>query len=128
MPAAWLVALLAAMGSGCYSDQTAPSIWPPEDFQLIVSGTAFNEFDERIEQRFRIESDGLALYREAAFAVPHTNLDLPVFSSVSAFRMRDPSVRLIGRMLQRAGLFRDCLLYTSPSPRDRTRSRMPSSA
>ena len=26
------------------------------------------------------------------------------------------------------GLFPDCLLYTSPSPRDRTRSRMPSSA
>ena len=25
-------------------------------------------------------------------------------------------------------LFLDCLLYTSPSPRDRTRSRMPSSA
>ena len=27
-----------------------------------------------------------------------------------------------------ASLYRDCLLYTSPSPRDRTRSRMPSSA
>ena len=26
------------------------------------------------------------------------------------------------------GLLRICLLYTSPSPRDRTRSRMPSSA
>ena len=26
------------------------------------------------------------------------------------------------------GQFADCLLYTSPSPRDRTRSRMPSSA
>ena len=26
------------------------------------------------------------------------------------------------------GLIYDCLLYTSPSPRDRTRSRMPSSA
>ena len=25
-------------------------------------------------------------------------------------------------------LFKACLLYTSPSPRDRTRSRMPSSA
>ena len=25
-------------------------------------------------------------------------------------------------------MFQDCLLYTSPSPRDRTRSRMPSSA
>ena len=27
-----------------------------------------------------------------------------------------------------AYLDKDCLLYTSPSPRDRTRSRMPSSA
>ena len=26
------------------------------------------------------------------------------------------------------GITQDCLLYTSPSPRDRTRSRMPSSA
>ena len=26
------------------------------------------------------------------------------------------------------GIYKDCLLYTSPSPRDRTRSRMPSSA
>mgnify|MGYP003378667641 CR=1 FL=1 len=26
------------------------------------------------------------------------------------------------------GMYKDCLLYTSPSPRDRTRSRMPSSA
>ena len=26
------------------------------------------------------------------------------------------------------GTLNDCLLYTSPSPRDRTRSRMPSSA
>ena len=30
--------------------------------------------------------------------------------------------------LNRGLPFRDCLLYTSPSPRDRTRSRMPSSA
>ena len=30
-------------------------------------------------------------------------------------------------LYHRAG-FNDCLLYTSPSPRDRTRSRMPSSA
>ena len=27
-----------------------------------------------------------------------------------------------------AGMYKNCLLYTSPSPRDRTRSRMPSSA
>ena len=33
---------------------------------------------------------------------------------------------LIGNSIKKLAL--DCLLYTSPSPRDRTRSRMPSSA
>ena len=32
------------------------------------------------------------------------------------------------RFTERVRLSKDCLLYTSPSPRDRTRSRMPSSA
>ena len=31
-------------------------------------------------------------------------------------------------VLSRTNFFVSCLLYTSPSPRDRTRSRMPSSA
>ena len=33
-----------------------------------------------------------------------------------------------GGIAEMASLPEDCLLYTSPSPRDRTRSRMPSSA
>src|SRR5665811_336876 len=38
------------------------------------------------------------------------------------------SVILLRRRLEVAVLAQACLLYTSPSPRDRTRSRMPSSA
>ena len=37
---------------------------------------------------------------------------------------RDPAARSVAEVV----LFYPCLLYTSPSPRDRTRSRMPSSA
>ena len=33
-----------------------------------------------------------------------------------------------GKSYEREKTMYDCLLYTSPSPRDRTRSRMPSSA
>ena len=33
-----------------------------------------------------------------------------------------------GRNYLEVGMYTDCLLYTSPSPRDRTRSRMQSSA
>ena len=34
----------------------------------------------------------------------------------------------VGHNVLREDKVKDCLLYTSPSPRDRTRSRMPSSA
>jgi len=43
----------------------------------------------------------------------------------------DPNDAILGglaRGMQKVGELYDCLLYTSPSPRDRTRSRMPSSA
>ena len=32
------------------------------------------------------------------------------------------------KVIERDPTYKTCLLYTSPSPRDRTRSRMPSSA
>ena len=44
-------------------------------------------------------------------------------------------IRIVSEALREAAVknnlpivYKDCLLYTSPSPRDRTRSRMPSSA
>ena len=46
----------------------------------------------------------------------------------------NPSVNVLGKELQECskdpltGWYRDCLLYTSPSPRDGYTSRMPSSA
>ena len=41
-----------------------------------------------------------------------------------------PGVLIIEALAQAAGVlgFKTCLLYTSPSPRDRQKSRMPSSA
>ena len=36
--------------------------------------------------------------------------------------------KLLYEQINNVSMFNDCLLYTSPSPRDRTRSRMPSSA
>ena len=60
---------------------------------------------------------------------------VPEARTVLAFTPR-AAAREIDRVLASAvanaesahGLDGDCLLYTSPSPRDRTRSRMPSSA
>ena len=60
---------------------------------------------------------------------------LVISDSVSAGKKEDKAGKTIGERLKTLGvefaanaLVPDCLLYTSPSPRDRTRSRMPSSA
>ena len=42
------------------------------------------------------------------------------------FLGKDPRTLFLGQAVEYPGTA--CLLYTSPSPRDRTRSRMPSSA
>ena len=41
---------------------------------------------------------------------------------------RNLDIEAQSREVRRVKRFESCLLYTSPSPRDRTRSRMPSSA
>lgn len=99
------LALLPSIGPSCISNSSPPSVWPPDDFRLIVSGVTRARGGERVEQRFRLLADGLAVYREARRAVPGTPLDLPVFTRVAAYRLRPESVRACGRQLERAGLF-----------------------
>ena len=52
--------------------------------------------------------------------------DLAVFFSEHFDRFRDCVIQLKSKNV--ATLYMICLLYTSPSPRDRQKSRMPSSA
>ena len=60
--------------------------------------------------------------KETAYLITHMMMD--VIQSGTGRRARS-----IGRPLAgKTGTTNSCLLYTSPSPRDRTRSRMPSSA
>ena len=52
---------------------------------------------------------------------------IPTFRGLRDEQMAREPVQALARLSKEARL-RACLLYTSPSPRDRTRSRMPSSA
>ena len=62
----------------------------------------------------------------------HVYLDLDVFNNSTDFTKKPPQLSFEETRTQPFldGTAEDyfCLLYTSPSPRDRTRSRMPSSA
>ena len=56
-------------------------------------------------------------------------IDAVLFEKIeSLHRAVDRETELIRKGCERDIRKVDCLLYTSPSPRDRTRSRMPSSA
>ena len=57
------------------------------------------------------------------FAGPSTFARLPELRDVESC-----DVAIVGIPFDAGTSYRPCLLYTSPSPRDRTRSRMPSSA
>ena len=78
----------------------------------------------------RFDADHAAIERAARTAQAHDFISrLPQGYDTL---IGDQGVKLSGGQRQRIALARallkDCLLYTSPSPRDRTRSRMPSSA
>ena len=54
---------------------------------------------------------------------------LMIKSELKEVRLLERDISKITNMVHRKRKLQDiCLLYTSPSPRDRTRSRMPSSA
>ena len=63
------------------------------------------------------------LRRQAGLAQPGADL-----ADLKAMPGRSVDAELISRLAIGSYLVKHCLLYTSPSPRDRTRSRMPSSA
>ena len=73
---------------------------------------------------------GLKPYEIAANGIARTFQNIRLFTSLSVsdnvrVALNNKGVNnLTNSILQ----FKNCLLYTSPSPRDRTRSRMPSSA
>ena len=95
---------------------------------------------ERQYESMRTACEALRLIGEDGLSVAP---DAPVPRAVAAskeltttgLRMAAEGQREVGRLyriaMEKKGIWNGvpiCLLYTSPSPRDRTRSRMPSSA
>ena len=89
---------------------TAPTIEKRDNVTCILLGEEFENLDEQILESIR----GLMLETAADADPPRIVVDLPY-------------TKFFGSSFIEV-LFRVCLLYTSPSPRDLWISRMPSSA
>ena len=78
-------------------------------FTLIARGSA-------VGMNAQLSVGGIAL---------HNDLPIPYFGATGGLSVND---HVVCSQVMAGGRVEFCLLYTSPSPRDRTRSRMPSSA
>ena len=93
--------------------------------------------DSVIEERdkdFSIYEVPLSLYSHGLdrlivekLGLPSGNIELSDWNEL-LHRLRNPETEISIAVVGKYAQHKDCLLYTSPSPRDRTRSRMPSSA
>ena len=91
------------------------------DLEEIAGGTFWHSKEAVKDQRLRGRIGDMNEYIAAKTAMPVVVFDVRDHEITEAQEraVRDVCLR---------GALRTCLLYTSPSPRDRTRSRMPSSA
>ena len=72
----------------------------------------------------------MALFTSLSFADSHTSAEQTVLANIDAYWVarNTKDWETVVALSSAEGMYNTCLLYTSPSPRDRTRSRMPSSA
>ena len=87
---------------------------------MLISCFSFTEVAREAAKIMKPNGSMLTLTYESTKAIPNYNVMGVCKSALEA------SVKYLARDLGAKQI--SCLLYTSPSPRDRTRSRMPSSA
>ena len=102
--------------------QRATQVLPLEGFADVgeVLAVPPPERDELLRQALEAAEDFPARALDAGGLVPATLIPFPTKVFCIGLNYRNHILE--------TGLELPCLLYTSPSPRDRTRSRMPSSA
>ena len=81
-------------------------------------GRSLEDLKEMLEKLFKQLADIVAAITNYLCALP--SLSIPI--------MQDVVMALNSFMIEIFAISSPCLLYTSPSPRDRQKSRMPSSA
>ena len=93
-----------------------------------------NQYDNLSNSQAHYETTGPEIWEQTEGRVDHLVVGVGTGGTICGtgkyLKEKKPSVKCwgidtYGSVFKK---YKDCLLYTSPSPRDRTRSRMPSSA
>ena len=87
-----------------------------------------SDHDRPLNPRGLRDAPRMAAWLDAQDSVPDLILCSTALRAHTTAQILERESSFSGPLLTYKKLYLGCLLYTSPSPRDRTRSRMPSSA
>lgn len=98
--------LLLWSAVGCTSNALPESIWPPQDFELVVEEVHVESGAAHVVRRFRAQADGVVTYATSSRAVVDatTGTALPVFERLSVYRLVPTSIRALARRIDRCGI------------------------
>ena len=109
-----------------------PSQYQQIESKILSYSNKPNALDETIEVVEKHKSEDISFsYLLARLYIEKKNYDeaFDLYKEIDKRQnTKGADLFSFGDYVYRDGEYRTCLLYTSPSPRDRTRSRMPSSA
>ena len=97
--------ILALCATSCVGSELAPSVWPPEDFSLVVDELREAGGGARVIRRLSVEADGVVIYGTSSQPLldDEAGASLPVFERLCIYRLEPASVRSLARGLGRFG-------------------------
>jgi len=98
--------LVLALAAACRSTRLPDTIWPPADFELVVAEQRDGPEGRQVVRRFRVRSDGLAVYGTASESLVDSSSGarLPVFTNLSVYRLVPECTRALARRVDRLGV------------------------
>ncbi|MAD32761.1 MAG: hypothetical protein CMJ88_03255 [Planctomycetes bacterium] len=101
-----ILLVFALFAVACGGRELAPSIWPPEDFSLVVEETREDGDRMHVIRRLQVDASGLVIYGTSSQPLvdAKTGASLPVLDRLAVYGLEPTSLRFLARKLDRLGI------------------------
>lgn len=101
--AQWVLWVAAGLTAGCVTRERPATIWPPEDFSLVVDEVRQDGDVMHVLRRVRFDDRGVVLYGTSTSPLVEeaSGASLPVFDRLCIYQLEPTSVRALARSLER---------------------------
>ena len=98
-----ILLVFALFAVACGGRELAPSIWPPEDFSLVVEETREDGDRMHVIRRLQVDASGLVIYGTSSQPLvdAKTGASLPVLDRLAVYGLEPTSLRFLARKLDR---------------------------